>query len=156
MVLYEWSIESLGLFDLKRLIIIRRSVCVTSKYRKSCREQTAPYAFESLSRPFDVIHRLVCAAPLQIQRAKWFTQFVKNVYYIYIYIYAFSRRFYPKRLTLHSSYSFTFDHLHFTVLHLTSIKKLNAAVCCSETNSSALSLYFRWQNWANQTTLCLK
>ncbi len=26
--------------------------------------------------------------------------------YIYIYIYAFSRRFYPKRLTLHSSYSF--------------------------------------------------
>ncbi len=25
---------------------------------------------------------------------------------IYIYIYAFSRRFYPKRLTLHSSYSF--------------------------------------------------
>ncbi len=24
----------------------------------------------------------------------------------YIYIYAFSRRFYPKRLTLHSSYSF--------------------------------------------------
>ncbi len=28
------------------------------------------------------------------------------LYYIYIYIYAFSRRFYPKRLTLHSSYSF--------------------------------------------------
>ncbi len=27
-------------------------------------------------------------------------------FYIYIYIYAFSRRFYPKRLTLHSSYSF--------------------------------------------------
>ncbi len=26
--------------------------------------------------------------------------------YIYIYIYAFSRRFYPKRLTVHSSYSF--------------------------------------------------
>ncbi len=30
------------------------------------------------------------------------------LYNIYIYIYAFSRRFYPKRLTLHSSYSFTF------------------------------------------------
>ncbi len=28
-----------------------------------------------------------------------------------IYIYAFSRRFYPKRLTLHSSYSFTFYQL---------------------------------------------
>ncbi len=26
--------------------------------------------------------------------------------YIYIYIYAFSRRFYPKRLTVHLSYSF--------------------------------------------------
>ncbi len=33
------------------------------------------------------------------------------IVYIYIYIYAFSRRFYPKRLTLHSSYSFTFDQL---------------------------------------------
>ncbi len=32
-------------------------------------------------------------------------------YFIYIYIYAFSRRFYPKRLTLHSSYSFTFYQL---------------------------------------------
>ncbi len=30
---------------------------------------------------------------------------------IYIYIYAFSRRFYPKRLTLHSSYRFTFYQL---------------------------------------------
>ncbi len=30
---------------------------------------------------------------------------------IYIYIYAFSRCFYPKRLTLYSSYSFTFYHL---------------------------------------------
>ncbi len=29
-----------------------------------------------------------------------------NLQDIYIYIYAFSRRFYPKRLTLHSSYSF--------------------------------------------------
>ncbi len=37
----------------------------------------------------------------------------KNAYIItfYIYIYAFSRRFYPKRLTLHSSYSFTFYQL---------------------------------------------
>ncbi len=26
--------------------------------------------------------------------------------FIYIYIYAFSRRFYPKQLTVHSSYSF--------------------------------------------------
>ncbi len=33
------------------------------------------------------------------------------MFYIYIYIYAFSRRFYPKRLTLHSSYSFTFYQL---------------------------------------------
>ncbi len=31
--------------------------------------------------------------------------------YFTFYIYAFSRRFYPKWLTLHSSYSFTFDQL---------------------------------------------
>ncbi len=37
---------------------------------------------------------------------------IPSVYYNYIYIYAFSRRFYPKRLTLHSNYSFfTFDQL---------------------------------------------
>ncbi len=35
----------------------------------------------------------------------------ETVMQCYIYIYAFSRRFYPKRLTLHSSYSFTFDQL---------------------------------------------
>ncbi len=28
-----------------------------------------------------------------------------QIFFFYIYIYAFSRRFYPKRLTLHSSYS---------------------------------------------------
>ncbi len=33
------------------------------------------------------------------------------IYCIYIYSYAFSRRFYPKRLTVHSSYSFTFYQL---------------------------------------------
>ncbi len=37
--------------------------------------------------------------------------FLNMALYIYIYIYAFSRRFYPKRLTLHSSYSFTFYQL---------------------------------------------
>ncbi len=29
-----------------------------------------------------------------------------SLYLFYIYIYAFSRRFYPKRLTVHSTYSF--------------------------------------------------
>ncbi len=29
----------------------------------------------------------------------------QNISSVYIYIYAFSRRFYPKRLTVHSSYS---------------------------------------------------
>ncbi len=33
-------------------------------------------------------------------------QFCRRQSHIYIYIYAFIRRFYPKRLTLHSSYSF--------------------------------------------------
>ncbi len=34
--------------------------------------------------------------------------------YIYIYIYTFSRRFYPKRLTVHSGYTF-FVRYHFLV-----------------------------------------
>ncbi len=34
-----------------------------------------------------------------------------SIHLHYIYIYAFSRRFYPKRLTLHSSYSLTFYQL---------------------------------------------
>ncbi len=38
-----------------------------------------------------------------------FASFFQN--FTHIYIYAFSRRFYPERLTLHSSYSFTFDQL---------------------------------------------
>ncbi len=29
-----------------------------------------------------------------------------SLQYLYIYIYAFSRRFYPKRLTVHSGYTF--------------------------------------------------
>ncbi len=32
----------------------------------------------------------------------------KQIIFIYIYIYAFSRRFYPKRLTVHSGYKFFF------------------------------------------------
>ncbi len=32
-------------------------------------------------------------------------------YYIYIYIYAFSRRFYPKRLTVHSGYTFFYQYV---------------------------------------------
>ncbi len=36
--------------------------CVTSKYRKSCRQQTTLHAFESLSLYFDVIQRSICAA----------------------------------------------------------------------------------------------
>ncbi len=118
MVLYEWSIESLGLFDLKRIITIRPIGVWHQKYCRSFREQTAPHAFESLSRYFDVIERSVCAALLQIQctYGQWFT---------------------------HAKWS--------PNSFKTCIKKLNDSVCCSKTNSSALSLYFRWQNWAKQT-----
>ncbi len=35
-----------------------------------------------------------------------FFHFSKSCQFIYIYIYAFSRRFYPKRLTVHSGYTF--------------------------------------------------
>ncbi len=41
-----------------------------------------------------------CLEKLIVERIVW--ESMRN----YIYIYAFSRRFYPKRLTLHSSYSF--------------------------------------------------
>ncbi len=43
----------------------------------------------------------------------WVNSVIINVitFTFTFYIYAFSRRFYPKRLTLHSSYSFTFDQL---------------------------------------------
>ncbi len=41
-----------------------------------------------------------------VPKPKW-----HSVTLVYIYIYAFSRRFYPKRITLHSSYSFTFYQL---------------------------------------------
>ncbi len=41
----------------------------------------------------------------------WCVHALLECLYLYIYIYAFSRRFYPKRLTLHSSYSFTFYQL---------------------------------------------
>ncbi len=36
----------------------------------------------------------------------WLQVWDREKFTFYIYIYAFSRRFYPKRLTLHSSYSF--------------------------------------------------
>ncbi len=35
-----------------------------------------------------------------------------NTYYlVYIYIYAFSRRFYPKRLTVHSGYTLFYQYV---------------------------------------------
>ncbi len=41
----------------------------------------------------------------------------------------------------------------FTQFARNCIKQCNAAVCCSETNSSALSLYFRWQNLAKHNNI---
>ncbi len=35
------------------------------------------------------------------------------LWYIYIYIYAFSRHFYPKRLTVHSGYTFFCQYMLF-------------------------------------------
>ncbi len=45
---------------------------------------------------------------VMLAAAQWCPIVVFNVskFFMYIYIYAFSRRFYPKQLTLHSSYSF--------------------------------------------------
>ncbi len=58
------------------------------------------------------LHPAVCNTLPVLLNSDWlhlFFSFHRNaftLYYIYIYIYAFSRRFYPKRLTLHSSDSF--------------------------------------------------
>ncbi len=41
----------------------------------------------------------------QIIKTSWYESTVVKVDNIYIYIYAFSRRFYPKRLTVHSGYT---------------------------------------------------
>ncbi len=48
------------------------------------------------------------AAFKTFRKKTWYNNKMKNIlkYYIYIYIYAFRRRFYPKRLTVHSGYTF--------------------------------------------------
>ncbi len=45
---------------------------MTSKYRESDKKAVGSYAFESLSRYFDVIRWAFCAAPLQVERAQWY------------------------------------------------------------------------------------
>ncbi len=42
---------------------------MTSKYRERDKRADGSYAFEWLSRYFDVIHWLFCAAPLKVERA---------------------------------------------------------------------------------------
>ncbi len=118
--LSKWSIESLGLFDLKRIITIR-PIGVwhqsTARAIESRRLLMLLIRFRSTLMSYidrSVQRRFKSNAPM----AKWFNA------------------------ANGSPNSFK-----------TCIKKLNAAVCCSETNSSALSLYFCWQNWAKQTTL---
>ncbi len=49
--------------------------CMTSKYRESDKRADGSYAFEWLSRYFDVIHRPFYAAPLKVERnLKWICQ----------------------------------------------------------------------------------
>ncbi len=42
--------------------------CVTSKYRESDKREGGSYAFERLSRYFDVTHWTFCAAPLKVEQ----------------------------------------------------------------------------------------
>ncbi len=48
----------------------------------------------------------------------------------YIYIYAFSRRFYPKRLTVHSGYTYFVSvyYIHFNLFNILDIKYLHLKV----------------------------
>ncbi len=59
-----------------------------------------------LSDPFCVEETNVLSCSVQLTGPLCIINLLMVIHYIYIYIYAFSRRFYPKRLTLHSSYSF--------------------------------------------------
>ncbi len=73
-------------------------------------------AVSSWNKPYSKTHIMITEADYQlIKIIVWFlalNYFItsKNFYYSalsvnYIYIYAFSRRFYPKRLTVHSGYT---------------------------------------------------
>ncbi len=42
-----------------------------------------------------------------------------------IYIYAFSRRFYPKRLTVHSGYTFFYQYVTLVFVRFTAVNKWN-------------------------------
>ncbi len=63
----------------------------------------------------DLWQVLMQAEPLELQwlksleRSLWVE--VDKLHLHYIYIYAFSRRFYPKRLTVHSSYTFFYQYV---------------------------------------------
>ncbi len=57
------------------------------------------------------INNFIQQKTLNWSKIKCFKRCLFQINTVYIYIYAFSRHFYPKRLTLHSSYSFTFYQL---------------------------------------------
>ncbi len=71
--------------------------------------------------------------------------------HIYIYIYAFSRRFYPKRLTLHSSYSFTFYQLLLSLGIEPMILALLAP--CSTIWATGNKFIFNLNEWASRIIL---
>ncbi len=53
-----------------------------------------------------VRHPFTAEDPLKSKTCNFLQIFDKVIYIFYIYIYAFSRCFYPKRLTVHSGYTF--------------------------------------------------
>ncbi len=65
-------------------------------------------SFEFLLSAKSLVHLAIYSALLDSKMYVWYAL---QIFTFTFYIYAFSRRFYPKRLTLHSSYSFTFDQL---------------------------------------------
>ncbi len=67
----------------------------------------------------------------------------QSIYY-YIYIYAFSRRFYPKRLTVHSSYTFVLSVCVFPGNRTHNLCAANAMLYHWATETLLLLLTLRW------------
>ncbi len=113
-----------------RVLCQNASSCVSSITRMRCgtlenawwrltqKRTEEKFVFFCTLKVFSLLHNIAvvpliwldefCRAPKSVSKIREKILVHNLLGNIYIYIYAFSRRFYPKRLTLHSSYSFTF------------------------------------------------
>ncbi len=69
------------------------------------------HSTENLQRYFSALVWLQLGEKTKTVRFFKKSRIDKNYSFIYIYIYAFSRRFYPKRLTVHSGYTYFYQYM---------------------------------------------